>query len=143
MFISDVFTSRGGRDLFADLERLIEAVDRGHAAVASSSASSNLDIWANDDALQVSLDAPGIDPASIDLTVLGDSLTIRGQALPSDGEREWLRRERAPATFARTVRLPYPVDAEHAEARYTDGVITATLHRQAGSKPQRISVQAA
>jgi HSP20 family protein len=142
MYLSDVF-SRSGRDLFSDLERLIDAVDSGHAAITAGAATSGLDVWANDDALQVSLDAPGVDPASIDLSVLGDSLTIRGTALPVEGERSWLRRERSLATFARTVRLPYAVDADHAEARYANGVITVTLHRQAGSKPQRIAVKAA
>lgn len=135
----DPFFSRTHRDLFADLERLFEAVDR---APLATSASQGLDVWANEDALQVVLDAPGLDPASIDCSVLGDTLTIRGQAVDAGGTG-WLRRERPTGTLARTVRLPYAVDSDHAEARYRDGVLSITLHRQAGTKPQRIAVQAA
>lgn len=140
MYLADVFP-RSGRDLFADLERLLTETE--HSLATSST--TGLDLWANEDALQVALDAPGLDPASIDLSVLGDTLTIRAatSGTEADQQRSWLRRERPSGTFARSVHLPYAVDSERAEARYRDGVLTITLHRQAGSKPQRITVQAA
>lgn len=140
MYIADVF-SRGGRDLFADLEHLLDAVDRSHSTAIPST--TGLDVWANDDALQVTLDAPGLDPTSIDLSVLGDSLTVRANLAAPTDQRTWLRRERPTGAIARTVRLPYAVDNNQAKAQYRDGVLTVSLIRQAGSKPQRIVVQAA
>jgi HSP20 family protein len=147
MYLTDIF-SRGGRDLFSDLERLIDAFDRSSAsAFMSSTATTGLDLWANEDGLQVlqvTLDAPGLDPASIELAVLGDTLTIKAKAMDeNDEQRTWLRKELSSGMFTRTVRLPYAVDAEHAEARYADGVISVTLQRQASSKPQRIAIKAA
>ena len=140
MHLTDHF-SHGGRSLFTELERLIDAID--HATPSTATTAQGLDLWANDDALHVVLDAPGLDPASIDCSVLGDNLTIHGTASTTAAPTTVLRRERSSGTIARTVHLPYAVDGEHAEAHYRDGVLAITLHRRAGSKPQRIAVQAA
>jgi len=128
-------------DPTTDMHRLFEALDYQYTSVTPST--NELDLYASDESLRLTIDAPGLDPASIDLSVLGDTLTIRATAAAAPTPRAWLRRERSANALTRTVHLPYAVDAEKAEARYRHGVISITLHRQAGSKPQRIAVQAA
>lgn len=42
--------------------------------------------------------------------------------------------------FERTVRLPTAVDAEQAEAKVEDGVLTLTIPRSEAAKPKQIRV---
>jgi HSP20 family protein len=63
---------------------------------------------------------------------LGDEDDIRGAT--------YLRRERKASAFIRTISLPVPVEAERAEARYKNGVLTLTLPKTSSIRPRIIQV---
>jgi len=102
-----------------------------------------VNVRGNSDEVRVSAELAGVDPAKIELTVTGDTLTIEGDR-PADqlGDNEEVyRRERLAGHFVRTVRLPYEIDNEKIAARYEHGVLKITLPRSEAAKPRRIQVQ--
>ena len=87
--------------------------------------------------------APGLDPNTIDLSVVRNVLTISGEKRrhPEDIKPEAFHRsERAAGKFVRTIELPIEVDAEQVKAEYQHGILMVTLPIAEAAKPKRISV---
>src|SRR5947208_13567036 len=89
-----------------------------------------LNVWQDENAIYVEGDLPGVDRATLDVTVTGgDKLTIRAERLapvPAEGVT-WLRQERPVGSYGRVIALPVPVDAEKVAATYVNGVLKVTL----------------
>ena len=102
-----------------------------------------LDVSETDDAVLVHAEIPGIDPKELDIAVVGDTLTIRGEK-KDETEREgrnFHRVERRYGSFTRSLRLPAPVDAEHVTARAAAGVLEVRLPKKEEAKPKRIQIK--
>jgi HSP20 family protein len=162
----DVF---GPHSLNRDVDRLFDrfATLLAHGPRSFAATEDNpLNVWANAESVAITTEVPGIDPASLQLSIVGDTVTLAGkreirsdakpadEAKPVDGievkpaeparpEAVWHRRERNAFAFQRTIQLPYRVDAERAEAKVKDGVLTVILRRIEADKPRAISVTAA
>jgi HSP20 family protein len=101
-----------------------------------------MNIHTGEEDVIITAEIPGIDPADIDLTVTGDTLTIRGtrKALEVRQGETWHRRERGAGNFYRTVQLPYNVDSNKVQADYVGGVLKIELPRAEADRPRKISV---
>ena len=92
-----------------------------------------LDVKETPDTFMVTASVPGVPPSDIDITILGDTLRIRGQRKEEADEtgegNRWLLRERRFGAFERTVSLPSVVDSEGSSADFEDGVLTITCRR--------------
>ena len=96
-------------------------------------------------ALEVEL--PGVRPEDLEITVSGRTVSIQGErkaaAAPgaegAEGVR-WLRREGAEGRFARTLEMPFALEAGAVEARLEDGLLRVALPRAEADKPRKISV---
>ena len=101
-----------------------------------------VDIWSGQEGVVLTAEIPGAEAEDLDVTVLGDTLTIRGKREPAElGEREgYVRQERFTGEFVRTVQLPYATDPEKMDAEYRHGVLTIRLTRPEADKPQRITI---
>jgi HSP20 family protein len=96
------------------------------------------------DHLYVEAMAPGIDPHSLKLTVVHNTLTISGEkeGAPSDVKPEaFHREERARGKFVRTITLPVEIDENKVNAEYKNGLLVITLPRAEKAKPKPIAVQ--
>jgi HSP20 family protein len=106
-----------------------------------------LDVRETPEAFVVTASVPGVGVDDVDITVLGDTLRIRGERRgEQSGEEQnghWLVRERRFGVFERTVALPTVVKADAAEADFTDGVLTVTLPKADEAKPRSIPVRGA
>ena len=102
-----------------------------------------LNVWADDDALYVEAEIPGLPLDALELSVMGDELTISGDRheVIEDGVTHH-RRERGTGPFSRVVRLPVPVDAEKVEAKLEHGVLLVTLPKAEAVRPRKIEVKA-
>jgi len=103
-----------------------------------------VNVWQDENAIYVEGDLPGVDRATLDVTVTGgDQLSVRAERpAPALGEgTAWLRRERAVGRFARVIGLPVPVDAEKVEAAYNNGVLKVTLPKIAAVRPRTVPVK--
>ena len=90
----------------------------------------------------VQTNLPGVKPEEVAVTVVGNTLTIKGTTLQQEEFQgaNYLRRERRSASFTRSVSLPVTVDAEHGEAKFSNGVLTLTLPKAEAVRPKTIKV---
>jgi HSP20 family protein len=101
-----------------------------------------LDVIENESAFIVKASVPGFKPDEIDSTVVGDTLTIKGQSKAETlSEKEtYLLQERRYGSFQRSISLPVGVQADQAQADFEDGVLTLTLPKIEAAKPKQIKV---
>ncbi|MGC9467642.1 MAG: Hsp20/alpha crystallin family protein [Anaerolineae bacterium] len=104
-----------------------------------------MNVWVSDEDAIVTAEVPGCDPENIDISVVGDTLVLKGDR-PAEDLPEgatYHRRERACGSFSRSFRLPFEVNADEVGATFEDGVLHITLPRSEESKPRKITVRAA
>jgi len=104
-------------------------------------ASVPMDAYRHADRFVVNLDLPGVDPASIDLSVERNGLTITAERHwePVEGDQV-LAAERRHGTFTRQLFLGDGLDTDNIQASYKDGVLTLTIPVAEKAKPRRIEV---
>jgi HSP20 family protein len=89
---------------------------------------------------------PGVDPKSLNVTVLQNRLTVSGEKSPIEGNvkaEAFHRNERASGKFMRTFDLPVEVDDGNVEAEYKDGLLRVTIPKAEKAKPKQITVNVA
>jgi HSP20 family protein len=103
-----------------------------------------VDMYENGDSVVVKTTIPGVSADDIEVSVTGDTLTIKAETKDEQEiKREnYLRRERRYGSFCRSVTLPGGLKTENAEADYTNGVLTLTFPKAEEVKPKAIKVKA-
>lgn len=102
-----------------------------------------MDLFRDGDAYVLAADLPGVDPASVDIDVDGQLLTIRAErTLPARDGVKWITREREAATFVRQLSLGLGIDTDRISAQYENGVLTVSLPVSEQAKPRKIAVGA-
>jgi len=95
------------------------------------------------DQLYVEALTPGVDPQSLNLTVMNNRLTIGGEKtrIGSNVTAEAFHRsERASGKFVRTIDLPVEVNDAAIQAQYKNGLLVITLPKAEKAKPKQINV---
>ena len=102
-----------------------------------------VDLEENEDSISITASIPGISPEDIEVTTEDGVLTIKAETRSEDETKrgDYLVRERREGSFHRAVRLPDRVDAEKAESRYDNGVLTVSLPKQESKKAKRLEVK--
>ena len=95
------------------------------------------------DNLYVRSELPGVEPGDIEISVEGDTLTLRGERkLPEAGEGvNYHRREREAGRFRRIVTLPTRISPDGVEAIFKDGVLKIVLPKAAEARAKAIKVK--
>ncbi len=103
-----------------------------------------VDIFEKDDKFVVKAELPGMKEEDIDVSVVGDTLSIKGEKKTETEvkEEDYYRCERAYGSFYRSIPLPSTVDASKIEANFEDGVLEVTLPKSAEVKTKKIAVSA-
>ena len=91
-----------------------------------------------DDAYVLSALVPGLKAEELNIQVLEDVLRIEGEYKLD--ESEYLMQELPHGSFKRTLRLPTVIDADHVEAKITDGVLTLKLPKAESARPKKINI---
>jgi HSP20 family protein len=125
-----------GRSLLPLVWRRMPAVDMGWAPA--------MDVFEKEDRFVVKAELPGMKEEDIDVAVVGDMLTIRGErkAESEVKEDDYYCCERSYGSFSRSIAVPSNVDAKKVEASYEDGVLEVTLPKIPEVKPRKIAVSA-
>jgi len=91
----------------------------------------------------VAMDVPGVKREDLDLSAVGDQLTVRGERRrPEYPEGTRLHRsERSYGRFRRVIRLPADVEPQGIKARLEGGVLFVTLPRRGDDKGVAIEVE--
>lgn len=101
-----------------------------------------VNVFENGEAYLVRAEIPGVDKDTLDVSVKGDELTLRGERRISAAEpaAAYHRRERSGGAFRRVVTLPKAVDADRIRASYKDGVLEVELPFVPELKPRKIEI---
>jgi HSP20 family protein len=102
-----------------------------------------INVWTNENSATVTAEVPGLAPEDIEISVVNDALTLKGERRPEPlAEGESLhRQERGFGQFSRTIQLPFRVDADKVEAVFKRGILSITLPRTEQDRPRKISVR--
>lgn len=91
----------------------------------------------------VEADLPGIDPKDIDVSIVGNVLTIKGER-----KAEWkeekeghIFHESTYGSFARTLTLPEGVEADKVHASFRNGVLELTMPAKKAVLPKKVKVE--
>ena len=131
------------------LQRLNRILDEAFAGAAlepgnviTSTLFAPTDVSEDENALQVSMELPGVDPDNVRLSLENNTLTIRGekrQQIDEASERVH-RFERVYGVFERTFVLPNTVDTEKIDARFENGVLLVRIPKAERARPREIRV---
>jgi len=127
-----------------ELSRLRDEVNRlfSGSLEGRPTATPAINVWTNDDGAVMRVLLPGFDAKDIDVSVLGDSVTISGKrdAPKHKDEATCHRRERDFGSFARTLQLPFRLESQQVKAEFKNGVLELKLPRADADRPKRIAV---
>jgi HSP20 family protein len=127
-------------DPFRELDRLAEQL----ASTATRAPRAfPMDAYRRGDQFIVEFDLPGIEPASIELTVEKNVLTVRAERRfePREDD-EVIVAERPQGTYTRQLFLGDTLDSENLQANCQHGVLTLTIPVAETAKPRRVPIGA-
>ena len=102
-----------------------------------------MNVWLGQENAIVAVELPGVEQNELDISIIGNTLKISGSR-PAEkiGDRErCYQQERSTGSFARSLQLPFQVDAAHVEAKYERGILEIVVPRSEADKPKKISVK--
>lgn len=146
--------TRMAGDVFADLDdfqrqiqQLLGLASRANSNIRSVAVGTfpALNVGNTPEATEVFAFAPGIDPASIDVSIDKGVLTIAGERRPTTangeaGKQTVYASERSQGAFRRVVSLPDDADPTQVEASYSNGVLRVRIQKRETSRPRRIEI---
>lgn len=124
-------------DPFRDLDRLSHHLYGG----ADRPSAMPMDAYRRGDRFFVHFDIPGVDAASIDLTVDKNVLTVEAERLSAASDAgEAVVVERPTGPFSRQLFLGDSLDGDRIEASYEGGVLTLVIPIHEAAKPRKIAI---
>ena len=102
-----------------------------------------MDVYTEGDGYVVEVALPGVAPDQIDVQMIGNTLTISGEAkLEAPEDRQYLVRQRQGGRFQTSVTLPDAADASQVKATFEHGVLHLQVPKSEAAKPRRIELNA-
>jgi HSP20 family protein len=139
------------QSLQSELNRLFEEYWQpgpGHPAptaptdLDSSSWTPAVDLHETPTEIVMMVDLPGVEPSTIDLSLTGNVLSLRGEkAAPEVAGGHNRVRERSAGSFHRQVTLTEAVDFDRVHAEARNGVLVVRLPKQEAARPRTIPIQ--
>ncbi len=127
-----------------DMERLFSSFAGRGASPFRSDVFPHVNVSEDADNLHVRTELPGMLPEEIDISVEGDTVTLRGERKLHVVENvNYHRREREAGRFRRIFTLPTRVNADAVTALFKDGVLKITLPKAEEAKPKQIQIKSA
>jgi HSP20 family protein len=103
-----------------------------------------LDAYREGESFFIDIDLPGVDPASIDITVDRKVLSVRAERKRVEREGvTYVVAERPMGPVSRQVFLSDSLDTDRLDARYDSGVLTLSIPVTEKAKPRKFEVAAA
>ncbi len=129
---------------FADeLRRVFLELGRNYGSGAlAGECSPALDVFETDDAIEIVVDLPGVDPAAIRVIAKGETLLVAGEKASRRGvpDATFHLVERGFGRFARAVRLGRSVDPSRAEAHLANGELRVRVPKIDDRRGQLIRI---
>jgi HSP20 family protein len=101
-----------------------------------------VDIYETEEAFVLEVELPGFTKEDVDIELVENRLTLRGERRPKPDvkEEQYRRRERVYGRFERSFLLPHLIDRDKVTAQFQHGVLTLWLPKSEVAKPKRIPI---
>lgn len=138
--LGDMLSLRSAMDRIFD-DTLFRPVARSSGEVTFAMP---LDIYTTADRLVVEAALPGVKPEDVDVSILGETLTLTASSARESGQETsgYHVREVRRGRFSRTVTLPTGLQTDAATATFEHGMLTLSFPRAEQIKPRQIPVMA-
>jgi HSP20 family protein len=99
-----------------------------------------VDVYQDKEQFTVYAELPGLKKEEIEISLNGDTLTIRGERKHEANGNQDFRTGRYFGKFQRSLTLPVSVNSEKVNATYKDGILKVVLPKTEEAKPRQIPV---
>lgn len=124
------------------MDRLFEE-NYGEPSMAERELMLSVDVRSGDDDYTISALVPGLEAEDVNLEIINNTVTIRGEFKASEkDEAKYLLCELPSGRFSRVITLPTALDAAKAEAKVKNGVLTLRIPKAEAHRPKAIKVLA-
>jgi HSP20 family protein len=136
---------RLGFDPFVELRRMQSEMNRLFSRCTPAARDfPPINIWLGENSVVVTGELPGETPDDVTINLQEDVLTLEGARRPKpEQDVNWQRSERAYGSFSSAVQLPFRVDPDKVQARFSNGILEIELERLAADRPKKIEIRAA
>lgn len=102
-----------------------------------------LEVYEKEDEYVVRAELPGMKKEDIDISLIGDTLTIKGERKAEEEVKseDYYLCERCYGSFERSVTLPAEVDTAKVEAKYEKGILEVRLPKVPEAKPKKLEIK--
>lgn len=130
------------RDLEREVEGLLKRVNASFQGFRFGRQFPPVNLYELQDEYLLTAELPGITPDSLDVTIAGGILTLKGERQDPEGceEERFRRRERYRGTWQRSLNLPEKIQEEQLSAEFNNGILRIHLPRAEEIKPRQIPV---
>lgn len=128
-----------------EFERLLDQFGAGFAPFAELDIAPRMDVRDTAEALEITVELPGIADEDVKVTLEDEVLTVSGEKKTETERKEAEYRvgERRYGAFSRSIHLPASVDAEKLAASMDKGVLKIVAPKNGKSHSKTIQIQAA
>jgi len=102
-----------------------------------------LDVYQTENDFVVRASMPGVKPEEVDISLTGDTLTIKGEHKEEQEikEQNYARKEIRHGSFNRSIVMPTQIQSDKVEATFDNGILTLTLPKAEAVKPKQIKIK--
>ncbi len=96
----------------------------------------------DDTAYHVAVELPGIEENDVEVSLVDNDLTIRGERKldKEEEEQSYYLRERARGSFRRSLSFPVQIDENKVKAAFADGVLSITLPKTKEAQKKAMTI---
>jgi HSP20 family protein len=131
------------REFQREMHQLLDSIEPAHGwRVARPFPPMNL--YETEEGYRLEAELPGLNPEDVEISLTGETLTLRGERKRSEGTSEdsFRRQERPFFRWSRSVTLPQRVSGAGVAAQFSNGILTIQLPKAEEARPRQIAVTA-
>lgn len=128
-----------------EMDRLFDGFSRSFAGLSSRTLMPSMDLAETDKEIELTAELPGMEENDVQLNVVDNHLTIRGEKKNQreEKEKDYHLVERTYGSFVRTVELPPGVNLDSIKAVMSKGILKVTVPKPAPAQAKTIEVKTA
>ncbi len=102
-----------------------------------------VEMYEKDNNFVIKAELPGVKKEDVDISVTGDTLTIKGERKSSKEvkKEDYHRCESRYGSFTRSIMLPASVDADKVEASYENGILEIQVPKAKEAMPTKVEIK--
>ncbi|MGC9347203.1 MAG: Hsp20/alpha crystallin family protein [Anaerolineae bacterium] len=100
-----------------------------------------LDAYATSEEIVIIASVPGLSADDVEITLVGDTLTVKGEFRRPLENVDYMFLERPYGLFSRSVKINVPINTDQVEAKFESGQLMIILPKAEEAKPRVIEVK--